>query len=111
MAKFWLSFRFLQVFFSSSGSNILAGTRDKRKHPRLVHRASVLVTYSSGQSEPLQMHDFSETGMFIQCSNANLPRVGELLQVQTLEIEDAPMLSVKVMRTETGQGFAVEFVQ
>lgn len=69
------------------------------------------MTYSSGQSEPLQMYDFSETGMFIRCSNVNLPRVGELLQVQTLEIEDAPMLNVKVMRTETGQGFAVEFVQ
>ena len=83
---------------------------DKRKHPRLVHQAQVLVTYPNGQFEQLQMHDFSETGMFIKCLKEGLPDIGDLMQVQTLEIDDAPLLNVRVTRVVTGQGFAVEFI-
>lgn len=69
-----------------------------------------MVTYSNGQSEQLQMNDFSETGMFIKCLKQDLPDIGELMQVQTLEIDEAPLLNVRVTRVVAGQGFAVEFV-
>ena len=58
----------------------------------------------------LQMHDFSAGGAFITCSSDALPKIGDELQIQTLEIEDAPLLSVKVVRVIPDQGFAVEFV-
>ena len=85
-------------------------TNDKRRHPRLVHHAQVQVYFPNGLSEPLEMHDFSNAGMFILCAKQNLPATGEVLQVKTLEIEDAVLREVKVIRVVADQGFAVQFV-
>ena len=84
---------------------------EKRHHPRLVHLAPVRVVYTTGgPPRELQMHNFSDTGMFILCRKSPLPAVGERMQVKTLEFEDAPLLDVKVTRVEAGKGFAVEFI-
>ncbi len=88
----------------------MAEQNNKRKHPRLVHRAKVLVIYSDEQSEQLQMNDFSQTGMFIGCAHEKLPALGDSFHVQSLEIDDAPVLRVSVTRLVPGQGFAVEFI-
>ncbi|MBE0436637.1 MAG: PilZ domain-containing protein, partial [Methylomicrobium sp.] len=39
-----------------------------------------------------------------------LPQIGDEIQIQTLEIEDAPVLDVKVVRVIPQKGFAVEFM-
>ncbi|MGR9052110.1 MAG: PilZ domain-containing protein [Gammaproteobacteria bacterium] len=83
---------------------------NNRKHPRLNHRAEVQVTGADGRSERLHMRNFSHSGMFIQCHREKLPEVGDLLEVRTLEIDDAPVLTVRVVRVSEGQGFAVEFI-
>lgn len=89
----------------------MAISNDKRMHPRLIHRAPVRVLHSStGRTCQLQMQDFSTGGLFINCHEAPLPEVGDELQIQTLELEDAPVLNVKVVRVIPGKGFAVEFV-
>lgn len=86
-------------------------SNDKRVHPRLLHRAPVLVIYpSSGKTAQLDMQDFSAGGVFINCNDALLPDIGDELQIQTLEITDAPVLSVKVVRVLLEKGFAVEFL-
>jgi hypothetical protein len=36
--------------------------------------------------------------------------LGALVEVQTTEIEDAPVRTTKVVRIEAGVGFAVEFI-
>lgn len=86
-------------------------SNDKRIHPRLLHRAPVLVIYpSTGETVRLEMQDFSAGGVFINCNDALLPNIGDELQMQTLEIEDAPVLTVKVVRVLPEKGFAVEFL-
>ncbi|MDO8845991.1 MAG: PilZ domain-containing protein [Methylicorpusculum sp.] len=82
---------------------------NRRRHARLVHRALVKVTYSSGNSEQLKMNDFSESGLFIFCPT-ELPQLGDLMSVQTLELDDAPVLKTKVVRLIPGKGFALEFI-
>ncbi|MGR9116413.1 MAG: PilZ domain-containing protein [Gammaproteobacteria bacterium] len=88
----------------------MASVNDKRRHPRLVHHAQVRVVFPDGHSEQLKMHDFSEAGMFIQVQKPNLPAIDDLIQVQTLEIQDAPVLNARVARVVSGQGFAVKFI-
>lgn len=85
-------------------------SQNKRRHARLVHKAPVRVTFSGGASEQLQMHDFSLSGLFLIFKKDNLPELGELIKVQTLEIDDAPILNTRVVRIVSGFGFGVEFM-
>lgn len=90
----------------------MASTNDKRTYPRLHHTAPVLVTYlNSGQTLQLQMQDFSTGGVFVNCSNASLPSLGDEMLIQTLEFEEAPVLNVKVVRVIPDKGFAVQFLE
>ena len=56
------------------------------------------------------MQDFSSGGLFVNCINGALPKIGDEIQIQTLEIEDAPVLKVKVVRVIPEKGFGVEFI-
>ena len=88
----------------------MAFNDDKRRHPRLVHRAKVRVNFADGEDSQLLMHDLSESGMFISCKNEVLPEIGTTVEVQTLEFEDAPIIKAKVTRVDAGNGFAVQFI-
>lgn len=85
---------------------------DKRRHMRLMHQAKIKVTVPViAQVFELKMKDFSESGLFLLSSEDTMPPLGALVQVQTTEIEDAPVQPAKVMRVEPGVGFGVEFVR
>ncbi|WP_232322166.1 PilZ domain-containing protein [Methylomonas lenta] len=83
---------------------------DKRRCPRLKHRAKIRV-FSPTHSEEFfaDMRDFSETGVFLMCPADLIPELGASVEVQTTEIEDAPIRSTQVVRIEAGVGFGVEF--
>ncbi len=85
--------------------------QDKRRHPRLKHRANIRIILPT-LSAPFVgvMRDFSNSGLFIHCSPDHIPSVGALVEVQTTEIEDAPVRTTKVVRVEAEVGFAVEFI-
>ncbi len=70
----------------------------------------LVIIPASGKTERLQMQDFSAGGVFINCLNETLPQIGDEIQIQTLEIDDAPVLDVKVVRVIPQKGFAVEFM-
>jgi hypothetical protein len=56
------------------------------------------------------MRDFSNSGLFIHYTAEHIPDLGALVEMQTTEIEDAPVRTTKVVRIEAGVGFAVEFI-
>jgi PilZ domain. len=56
------------------------------------------------------MRDFSESGLFLLYPKDLGLEKGAIVEVQTLEFEDAPIQSCKVVRIEPGIGIAVEFV-
>jgi hypothetical protein len=56
------------------------------------------------------LRDFSETGLFLKTANDALVSIGDIVEVQTTEFEDAPIQKAKVVRLEPGVGFAVEFL-
>ncbi len=86
--------------------------QDKRRSPRLKHCANIRVV-SPAKSEPYVgvMRDFSNCGLFIQCEPALIPQLGTLVEVQTTEIEDAPVRTTLVVRIEPDVGFGVQFVE
>ena len=84
---------------------------DKRRHPRLKHRAKIRVI----QPGPPQvffadMRDFSETGLFLLCAAELIPAMDAIIEVQTTEFEDAPIRQTKVVRVEPDIGFGVIFI-
>jgi hypothetical protein len=83
-------------------------TINKRRHARIKHRASIKVLTHPEKSHVLEMKDFSDSGLYLQCPE-NLVEIGDSVEVQTLEMEDAPVLAAKVIRIIKGKGFAVEF--
>lgn len=85
--------------------------QDKRKYPRLKHRANIQVILPT-LSEPFVgvMRDFSNGGLFITCAPDRIPDIGALVEVQTTEFEDAPIRTTKVVRIEADMGFGVEFI-
>ncbi|MDT8405650.1 MAG: PilZ domain-containing protein [Methylococcales bacterium] len=83
---------------------------DKRTSPRLTHIAPIAVFWPTGERRELKLHDFSDGGLFIECSDADMPKQGMQLKVQSLELDVAPVLPVMVMRIIPGQGFGARFV-
>jgi len=85
-------------------------TTNQRVSDRVKHRANIRVMASPENELVLEMRDFSETGMFLFCTEDNLVNIGDQVEVQTLEIEDAPILLSEVVRIEANLGFAVKFL-
>ncbi|WAR47064.1 PilZ domain-containing protein [Methylomonas rapida] len=84
---------------------------DHRRHQRLLHRARIKVTIPSLSKQfETDMRDFSESGLFLLYPKDLGLEKGAIVEVQTLEFEDAPIQSCKVVRIEPGIGIAVEFV-
>ncbi|WFP50888.1 PilZ domain-containing protein [Methylomonas sp. EFPC3] len=82
---------------------------NKRRHPRLKHRAKIKLIVPESVENIVEMRDFSETGLFLQCDKALIPPIGTVLEVQTTEFDDAPVQLVRVVRIDPDSGFAVEF--
>ncbi len=84
--------------------------KNKRRHARLQHSADIKIFLASGKEAIVRMHDFSESGLFLECGDVSIVKIGDIVDVQTLEFEGAPVQKTKVVRIEEGKGFAVEFV-
>lgn len=85
---------------------------DKRRHPRLKHRAKIrVIGTASPEALIADMRDFSETGLFLLCANELIPPIGTLVEVQTTEFDDAPIQAAVVVRIEPDVGFGLQFCQ
>ncbi len=83
---------------------------DKRRHERIQHVAQIRVLTPPGQPLVLRMRDFSESGLFVFSQDNSLVKEGDIVEVNTLEFEGAPIQKARIVRIEAGVGFAVEFV-
>ncbi len=83
---------------------------NKRQHPRVNHQASIRIDLSTGESYTWLMRDFSESGLYVFCQQTDLITIDDKIKVQTLEMEDAPIIDARVVRVDEGKGFAVKFI-
>jgi len=84
---------------------------NKRRHDRIKHFAKIRVLPPPGKAVIVNMRDFSESGLFLVYKDAPFVSVGDIVEVNTMEFEGAPVQKCKVIRVEPEQGFAVEFLE
>lgn len=85
-------------------------TINNRRHQRLKHGAKIRVFTRDEVEMILDMRDFSDSGLFVFCADTSHIHLGDNVEVQTLELDDAPILPSIVKRVEDNVGFAVEFI-
>jgi hypothetical protein len=83
---------------------------NNRRDQRLKHLAKVGVFASPNIEKIFDMRDFSDSGLFLLCADTSKINIGDDMQVQTLEFDDAPIVPAKVRRIEQHVGFAIEFM-
>jgi len=81
---------------------------NNRRHERVKHRAKVRVMTHPKESYILEMHEFSDSGLYVSSDDLSIVKLGDKVEIQTLELEDAPILPANVVRMDK-LGFAVEF--
>jgi len=82
---------------------------NQRRHERIKHQANIQISADS-EVHTFEMRDFSESGLYVFCSDTHFIQLQQQIKVQTLEFEDAPILEARVVRLEDNVGFAVEFI-
>ena len=83
---------------------------EKRRHIRTVFSANVKFIHAAVGELDLKMRDMSDSGVFLfSADRIDLP-VGEVVQIQALDIEDAPLLSAVIVRRDTA-GVALQFTE
>jgi hypothetical protein len=84
--------------------------RERRKHIRTAFRAHVKLMHPVAGDCDVEMRDMSDGGVFVFTANRDDYPVGEVVRIQSLDIEDAPVLSARVMRHEA-DGIGLMFIE
>ncbi len=83
--------------------------QEKRRHIRTAFSANVKFTHATVGDLNLKMRDMSDSGVFLFSGDRiDLP-VGEVVQIQALDIENAPALNAVIVRRDTA-GIALQFI-
>lgn len=81
---------------------------EKRKHVRTAFSAGIRLMHESVGTLDVEMRDMSDGGVFLFTGErVDLP-VGERVKIQSLDVDDAPVLSARIVRRET-RGIALMF--
>jgi len=82
--------------------------QERRKHVRTAFTADVRITHTRIGTLDVKMRDMSEGGVFLFTGDGvDLP-VGERVEIMALDVEDAPVLSARIVRRECA-GIALMF--
>lgn len=74
--------------------------QEKRRHTRTAFSSHVRFIHASTGELDLEMRDMSDGGVFLFSTDIDLP-VGETVQIQALDIDDAPLLNAVIVRCDT----------
>lgn len=82
---------------------------EKRKHIRTAFRAEVKLIHPSVGELQVCIRDLSDGGLFLLTGERVELDVGDTVQVQAVDIDDAPVLSARVVRREAS-GVGLMFI-
>jgi len=82
---------------------------ENRRHERVKHVAKIRVVAHPDNVYTMEMRDFSESGLYVVAEDLSIVNLGDIVEVQTLEIDDAPIIPSKVVRIDS-KGFGLEFL-
>ena len=84
--------------------------KDKRCSIRVNHRASINITFASGETIKASTQDISDGGLLIDCPAHPPVKEGDLAEVVVLGIQDAIPRPVEIMRIDYKGSIAVQFI-
>ena len=80
-------------------------TQEKRKHVRTAFSARVKLMHPAVGELEVTMRDMSDGGVFLLTGDRSDLPMGERVQIQALDIAEAPVLDAEIVRCEpTGIG-------
>lgn len=82
---------------------------DKRSSVRTAFRAQIRMEHPLVGEYHVVTRDMSHTGLYLLWDEPFELSVGDEISVQTLDIDDAPIIFAKVVRIEAA-GFAVTYI-
>lgn len=74
--------------------------QEKRQHIRTAFSAEIRLIHPAVGELKVNMRDMSDGGVFLFTGDRVDLSVGDTVQIQALDIEDAPILSARVMRRD-----------
>jgi hypothetical protein len=77
---------------------------------RVNHRASINITFASGETIKAYTQDISDGGLLIDCPSHPPVKEGDLAEVVVLGIQEAIPRPVKIMRIDYKGNIAVQFI-
>lgn len=83
---------------------------EKRKHIRTEFSGNVRLIHESFGELTVEMRDLSDGGIFLYVQDDVTVPVGTVVEVQSLDIDDAPVLSAEIVRREA-RGIALMFIE
>ena len=84
--------------------------KEKRCYLRLNYRASINITFASGETSEASTRNMSDGGLFIDCPTHPPVKKGDLAEVIVLGIQDAVSRPVEIIRIDDKGGIAVQFI-
>ena len=84
--------------------------QEKRQYVRTEFSGHVKLIHPGFGELLVEMRDLSDGGLFVLVGGELQLEVGDTLQLQSTDIDEAPVLSAQVVRIESG-GIALKFVE
>jgi hypothetical protein len=82
---------------------------DSRNNIRTPFRAGVKITHPDLGELFLKTRDMSNSGVFLNFEENSRIKIGDIVTIQSTDIEDAPVIEAEIVRIEKG-GFAVYYL-
>jgi len=84
--------------------------REKREHIRTEFSGRVKLIHESFGEREVKLHDLSNGGLFVLVGDELGLQGGNTIKVQSLDIDDAPIIQAEIVRLEP-RGIALKFTE
>lgn len=84
--------------------------QEKRRHIRTEFSGRVKLIHENFGEREVELHDLSNGGIFVLVREELGLQAGNTIKVQSLDIDDAPILPAEVVRLEA-RGIALKFIE
>ncbi len=83
---------------------------DKRENVRCVLSVSVKISHPEIGEKIVKTRNISDSGLFLLIEPAEMPLLGEIVQGQIQGVVDAPVVKMKIVRSEK-EGLGLQFIE
>ncbi len=85
-------------------------TGNQRGAVRTPLSANVKISHPEFGERIVETRNISDTGLFIFVDPSEMPPVGEVISGQVQGLEDAPVVKMKIVRTDE-EGLGLQFIE